>query len=90
MFDTLQFCATLLLDSEFQPPPECFLIALQKKSAEVVGAAKSIAQFLDRDTRSDFASTVMIPSIQEFLKNPNDIDGLVKSIQKQKESIFAS
>ncbi len=64
--------------------------ALQKKSAEVVGAAKSIAQFLDRDTRSDFASTVMIPSIQEFLKNPNDIDGLVKSIQKQKESIFAS
>lgn len=62
--------------------------ALQKKSAEVVGAAENIAQFLDRDTDASFASTVMIPSIQEFLKNPDDIDGLVASIQEQKESIF--
>jgi hypothetical protein len=61
---------------------------LQKKSAEVVGAAANIAQFLDRDTNSDFASTVMIPSIQEFLKNPSDIDGITASIQQQKESIF--
>ena len=44
--------------------------ALQTKSAEVVGAAENIAQFLDRDTRSDFASTVMIPSLQKFLENP--------------------
>ena len=62
--------------------------ALQKKSAEVVGAAENIAQFLDRDTDSNFASTVMIPSIQAFLKKPDDIDGLVASIQQQKESIF--
>lgn len=61
---------------------------LQKKSAEVVGAAENIAQFLDRDTDSNFASTVMIPSIQEFLKKPDDVDSLVESIQKQKESIF--
>ena len=61
---------------------------LQKKSAEVVGAAASIAQFLDRDTNADFASTVMIPSIQEFLRNPSDIDGITASIQQQKESIF--
>ena len=61
---------------------------LQKKSAEVVGAAAHIAQFLDRDTRADFASTVMIPSLQTFLKNPDDIDGVTKSIQEQKESIF--
>ena len=64
--------------------------ALQLKSAEVVGAAGHIAQFLDRDTDTDFASTVMIPSIQEFLKNPDDIDGLTKSIQEQKVSIFGS
>ena len=64
--------------------------ALQKKSAEFVKSAKSIAQFMDRDTRPDFASTVMIPAIQEFLKNPKDIDGLVNSIEKQKQSIFAS
>ena len=64
--------------------------ALQKKSAEFVASAKSIAQFMDRDTRPDFASTVMIPAIQQFLKNPKDIDGLVNSIEKQKQSIFAS
>ncbi|MGN6244144.1 MAG: ABC transporter substrate-binding protein [Motilibacteraceae bacterium] len=64
--------------------------ALQKKSAELVGSAKNITQFMDRDTRPDFASTVMIPSIQAFLKNPNDIDGLCKSIEAQKKSIFAS
>ena len=61
---------------------------LQKKSAEVVGAAANIAQFLDRDTNADFATTVMIPSIQDFLKNPDDIDGVTASIQEQKKSIF--
>ena len=62
--------------------------ALQTKSAEVVSAAENIAQFLDRDTRSDFASTVIIPSIQKFLEDPSDIDGVTRSIQEQKESIF--
>ena len=61
---------------------------LQKKSAEVVGAASNIAQFMDRDTNADFASTVMIPSIQEFLKNPDDIDAITASIQEQADSIF--
>ena len=64
--------------------------SLQKKSVEFVSQAKSIAQFMDRDTRPDFASTVMIPAIQSFLKNPKDIDGLVNNIEKQKKSIFAS
>jgi multiple sugar transport system substrate-binding protein len=64
--------------------------ALQKKSVEFVKSAKSIAQFLDRDTRPDFASTVMIPAIQQFIKNPKDIDGLTNSIESQKKSIFAS
>jgi multiple sugar transport system substrate-binding protein len=62
--------------------------ALQKKSAEVIGSAKHIAQFLDRDTRPDFASTVMIPSLQQFLGKPDDIDGLLKSIEDQKKAIF--
>ena len=64
--------------------------ALQKKAVECVSSAKSIAQFMDRDTRPDFASTVMIPAIQEFIKNPNDIDGLTKNIPAQKVSIFGS
>ena len=64
--------------------------ALQKKSAELIGSAKHIAQYMDRDTRPDFASTVMIPALQQFLNKPNDVNGLVKSIQKQKKSIFGS
>jgi multiple sugar transport system substrate-binding protein len=62
--------------------------ALQKKGADLVGNAKSISQFLDRDTRPDFASTVVIQSLQEFLKNPDDIDGLTKKLEDQKKSIF--
>ena len=62
--------------------------ALQKKAAELVGSAKNISQFLDRDTRPDFASTVMIPAIQDFLKNPKDIDGLTSKIEAQAKSIF--
>jgi multiple sugar transport system substrate-binding protein len=63
---------------------------LQKKSVEVVSAASNIAQFLDRDTRADFASTVVLRSLQEFLQNPDDVDGVTKSIQEQKVSIFGS
>ena len=62
--------------------------AVQKKSAEIIGGTANIAQFLDRDTRPDFASTVMIPALQDFIKNPKDINGLCSSIQKQAESIF--
>ena len=61
---------------------------LQKKSAELVSQQKNIAQFLDRDTRPDFASTVVIPAFQSFIKNPNDIDGITKSLEEQKKSIF--
>jgi multiple sugar transport system substrate-binding protein len=64
--------------------------ALQKKAAKLIGGAKHIAQYMDRDTRPDFASTVMIPALQHFLNNPNDVNGLVSSIQKQKKSIFGS
>ncbi len=61
---------------------------IQQKAGTFIAEQTSIAQFLDRDTRPDFASTVMIPSIQEFIKNPNDVDGLTKKIEEQKKSIF--
>jgi multiple sugar transport system substrate-binding protein len=64
--------------------------ALQLKGVELVKNAKNIAQFLDRDTRPDFSSTVMIPSIQAWIKNPGDTDGILKSIESQKKTIFAS
>ena len=56
---------------------------------QVVSGAKQISQFLDRDTRPDFASTVMIQSIQDFIGNPKDVDGLCNSIQRQKKTIFS-
>jgi multiple sugar transport system substrate-binding protein len=62
--------------------------ALQKKSQELVSNAKSISQYLDRDTRPDFASTVMIPAFQQFIRTPDDIDGLTRSIETQKTTIF--
>jgi multiple sugar transport system substrate-binding protein len=64
--------------------------ALQKKAAAMIASAKHIAQYMDRDTRPDFASTVMIPALQQFLNTPTDVNGLVKNIEKQKKAIFAS
>ncbi len=64
--------------------------ALQKKGAEYVANAKHIAQFLDRDTRPDFASTVMIPALQRFINNPDDIDSLLRDIEAQRKNIFRS
>src|SRR3954465_11378920 len=64
--------------------------ALQKKAVELVSSAANITQFMDRDTRPDFASTVMIPSLQDFIKNPNDVSGLQKKIEDQKKTIFTS
>jgi multiple sugar transport system substrate-binding protein len=63
---------------------------LQKKSAALIAGAKHISQYMDRDTRPDFASTVMIPALQQFLNKPNDVNSLVKSIEKQKKAIFTS
>ncbi|MEU7042105.1 ABC transporter substrate-binding protein [Streptomyces varsoviensis] len=64
--------------------------ALQKKAADLVSGARQISQFMDRDTRPDFAQTVMIPSIQRFINDPDDIDGLLKSIESQKKTLFAA
>ena len=63
---------------------------LQKKSVEVVQNAASIAQFLDRDTNADLANTVITVSLQDFIKNPDDIDAITSSIQQQAASILGS
>ncbi|MEU6992211.1 ABC transporter substrate-binding protein [Streptomyces sp. NPDC046465] len=62
---------------------------LQKKSAELVSGARQISQFLDRDTRPDFAQTVMIKALQDFIDDPKNVDGLVNSIERQKKDIFS-
>jgi multiple sugar transport system substrate-binding protein len=62
---------------------------LQKKAVEVVSAAKRITQFLDRDTRSDFAgSNGMQSFLQQFLANPTqDLTAYQASIQSFWESL---
>ena len=57
--------------------------ALQKRSAELVGSAKYISQFLDRDTDPDFASKVIGPAIKDFLSG-DDIDTILKTVEEQK------
>jgi multiple sugar transport system substrate-binding protein len=62
--------------------------SLQKKGAALVASAAHISQFLDRDTRPDFASTVMIPALQRFINRPDDIDSLLRDIEAQRKNIF--
>jgi multiple sugar transport system substrate-binding protein len=64
--------------------------ALQKKAAELIGGAKSISQFLDRDADPTFASTVAIPAFQNFIKNPADAASIAKSMEQQKKSIYTN
>ena len=56
---------------------------LQKKAVEVVSAAQRITQFLDRDTRSDFAGANGMQSfLQKFLGDPTqDLAKFQASIQ---------
>jgi multiple sugar transport system substrate-binding protein len=58
--------------------------ALQAKAAELVGAAKSIAQFLDRDTDPAFASDVVGPAIADFIADPTAIDTILATVEEKK------
>ena len=58
--------------------------ALQQKSAELVGSAKSIAQFLDRDTDPDFAANVVGVALADFLADPGSIDTILSTVEEQK------
>ncbi len=62
---------------------------LQKRSAELISSAKSISQFLDRDSRPDFASPVVIPALQQFLKD-GDSASVTKSLESQAKTIFTT
>ena len=64
--------------------------SLQNKALELIGSVDNIAQFLDRDTRPDFASTVVVPSLQTWLNDPDDIDGITASMEEQATAIFAT
>jgi len=65
--------------------------AFQLSSAKIIGASNKIAQFLDRDTRPDFAGpNGMQGFIQKFLSNPTqDLDAYLKGIQAFYDSLPA-
>ncbi|WP_200308996.1 ABC transporter substrate-binding protein [Streptomyces adelaidensis] len=63
---------------------------MQKKAYEMISGAKTLTQFMDRDSRPDFTSTVMQPALQKFIRDPKGIDSLLSSIERQKKTIFAS
>jgi multiple sugar transport system substrate-binding protein len=62
---------------------------LQKKQVDVIGGAKNVAQFLDRDTRSDFAGAQgMQAFLINFLQKPDqDLDKYLKGIQDYYDSL---
>jgi multiple sugar transport system substrate-binding protein len=64
--------------------------APQVAAAKLINGAKQLSQFMDRDTRPDFADPVMLPAIQKFLNDPKGIDGILSNVDKQAKSIWAS
>ncbi|WP_369247660.1 ABC transporter substrate-binding protein [Streptomyces sp. R41] len=64
--------------------------AMQKKGYDLISGAKNLTQYMDRDSRPDFTSTVMQPALQKFVRDPKGIDSLLSSIERQKKTIFAS
>ncbi|WP_157597266.1 ABC transporter substrate-binding protein [Streptacidiphilus rugosus] len=61
----------------------------QADSVKLIQKAAHISQFMDRDTRPDFADPVMLPAIQQFLNHPKDAASIIASIDKQATSIWA-
>ena len=60
--------------------------ALQQKSVEAVATAKSIAQFLDRDTDPDFAANVVGQALADFIANPGGIDAILADVEAKKQT----
>jgi multiple sugar transport system substrate-binding protein len=60
---------------------------LQKDSAAIIKQTQNIAQFLDRDTRPDFAYPVVQNALQQFI-NDQDSQSVTKSLEDQANAIF--
>jgi multiple sugar transport system substrate-binding protein len=61
----------------------------QNQQLAVMNEAKYITQFLDRDTRQDFANPVVAPAIQNFLRAPKDITKILEGVQAQWDALPA-
>jgi multiple sugar transport system substrate-binding protein len=60
---------------------------LQKDSATIIAGTKNIAQFLDRDTRPDFAYPVVQNALQSFI-NSRDTNTVCNQLESQAKAIF--
>lgn len=61
--------------------------AFQTQQLAVMAEAKYITQFLDRDTRPDFAGPVVGPALQSWFKNPKDVNKILESLQEQWDAL---
>ncbi|MEU6171293.1 extracellular solute-binding protein [Streptantibioticus parmotrematis] len=64
--------------------------APQNAAVKLITSARNLSQFMDRDTRPDFADPVMLPAIQKFLNDPGDIGSILSNVDKQAKSIWSS
>jgi multiple sugar transport system substrate-binding protein len=62
---------------------------IQTKSAELVGAAKHVSQFLDRDTSPDFVSNVIGDAFANFHADPTQVDSILADIEAQKSTYLS-
>jgi multiple sugar transport system substrate-binding protein len=63
--------------------------ALQKASAEIISKTAHIAQFLDRDTRPDFAYPIVQNALQSFITDQNS-QAVCQQLESQAKAVFAS
>jgi multiple sugar transport system substrate-binding protein len=63
---------------------------LQKSSVEIIKNTKNIAQFLDRDTRPDFAYPIAQNAMNDFLNNPKSASSICSKLEAQAKQIFTS
>ena len=63
--------------------------ALQKASAKIIGETKNIAQFLDRDTRPDFAYPIVQNALQSFITSQNS-QAVCQQLESQAKGVFSS
>ena len=64
-----------------------YLDAIGHKAQQTIAKAKNISQFLDRDALPQFASDVMIPALQTFIKN-GQFD--TAQVEKQAKALYAA
>ena len=61
--------------------------AFQNAQQAVMDEAKYITQFLDRDTRPDFAGPVVGPAFQSWFKDTSSTDSILESLQSQWDAL---